>query len=288
MINMGDNIYECERCHYHSPDYSHFTRHLKRKVPCDATYSDKPLDIILKNLEEQKCSKKNYKCTVCDKAFSHVKSLCRHISEQHAQNITNNTSQSHNDNSINQSYNTTNNNTTNNNTTNNITNNYNINPVINIEIKPFGEESLEHVLENKGFLTNCLSSVIRQGVVDLFKEIYMNDSVQENQNIQFKRVREPPLVNVFLKKDNGTADWKETEAHPIIEKIVTKCVGILIDHKNFLVDNIETLNMEQVELNVQRQLNLLNIRNKKKGCYVPIRNNILGALKRNDKVNETT
>jgi hypothetical protein len=287
--------YTCERCNYNSDHISNYLRHLQNKSQCEPIHSNKDTKTIYDEFMNNRQSKKPCICDVCDRRFSCNFSLTRHkkTHTNEGTNVINTTSQSHNTSTASShntstehshntehSYNTTNNtnhtnshNTTNNTTNINITN-------LNIELKTFGNERMDYILEDKELLTTSLKSSLQKAIPELFKKIHMNTDVPENQNIKFKRIHPPKMVTVYEENDEGVPHWIDKVAEPVIEAIVKNCVDILFQHDNYIQNNRkEPATDFQRDYEVQRLQKLLDIKNKVRGSeYVPSRDGIFTEL----------
>jgi uncharacterized C2H2 Zn-finger protein len=274
-------VFECPRCKYSTNKKSSIVNHLHKKTPCNPIHSDISIEDILISLNN---IDKPHKCDQCDKSFSHSSSLSRHINTTHV-NITDNSSNHHNTDNNHHNTDSNHHNTTNNITNNNTTNNYTIHPVINIELKPFDNERMDYILEDMELLTKYLKNAIREGLVEMFKKIHLNEEVHENQNIKFKRNSYPSQVKVYKKIDDRI-EWIIEEASPIIERSIKKMVNILMIHNFKLYDGIENPTNDDRELYEERDKNLMDIKCKVRGMFAPIRNNIMQSLRNHANPNE--
>jgi hypothetical protein len=259
-------VFECPRCKYSSNKKCNLINHLKKKLTCEPIHSNISIEDILESLKK---IEKAHVCSQCDKSFSHASSLSRHAQTVH---ITNNAIG-----------NSSIGNNSNHNTINNtINNNYTINPVINIELNPWGSERMDYILEDMELLTKCLQNAIREGLLTMFKEIHMNQEILENQNIKFQRENYPKQVKIY-KQDGDKLDWIIEEAGPILESSIKKMVNILMIHNHKLFVGIENPTTDDTELYEYREKNLMDIKSKIRGLFSPIRNNILTTLKEHAK-----
>jgi uncharacterized C2H2 Zn-finger protein len=240
---------------------------------------------ILEELIDEKNSLRAFKCDNCTKSFAQKKNLSKHIKEAHItiNNTTDNsvtTTNSHNstDNSHNHSHND--------NSTHNTTNNYNISPNITIELRPFGKERMDYILENKEVMTKFLMSALTTGLPKMFQDIHMNDNAPENQNVKHKSSKYPSKVNVYMKEEGKEkAEWVAKHTHDIVEMAMRDMVNYLHKHKNDLYSEIENPSRDDEELFFERHEKLCNIRNKeKRGVFAPIRNNIALMLKEQQNI----
>jgi hypothetical protein len=93
-------------------------------------------------------------------------------------------------------------------TTNNVgSNSGTINNVnINIEIKPFGQETTDHI--PKEVAIKCFKRGV-YGLIDMFDMIYFNADVPENHNVKLKSLKNK-LVEVFKDPNWETHDFATT------------------------------------------------------------------------------
>jgi uncharacterized C2H2 Zn-finger protein len=80
-------LLECPRCHYSTDKKSNYIKHLKKQKECVPTFSNKPSEHILEDFIEEKDALRAFKCTNCDKSFSHNRSLQAHTKEAHPDTI---------------------------------------------------------------------------------------------------------------------------------------------------------------------------------------------------------
>jgi hypothetical protein len=279
-------LHECPRCHYSSDKKSNYINHLNKKNKCPTTFSDKSIEELIGEL---KVYDRTHTCEHCDKSFSFSSGLSRHMKEAHI-TITNTT-----DNSVTNAHNTTDNSTHTDNSHNHshnidnsvhTTNNYNISPNITIELRPFGKERLDYLLENQELMTKFLKSALTTGLPKMFQDIHMNDNVPENQNVKHKSSKYPAKVNVYMKEEGmDKAEWVAKHTHDIVEMAIRDMTNYLQKHKNDLYNEIENPTRDDEELFFERQEKLCNIRNKeKRGVFAPIRNNIALMLKEQQNI----
>lgn len=201
-------IHECPRCGYSTDVKSNFIKHLvKRQTPCPSTKADVSLDDLIIEYTEQIA--KVYNCQSCEKGFTsrsglayHKKHHCNSESQRLAniettlnkladqiaeqkQGICNN-------------YMTTNNIGTNYGTVNNVN--------INIHMKPFGEETIDHI--SKEDAMKCFKRGVH-GLIDMLDMIYFNAEVPENHNVKLKSLKNK-LVEVFKDSNWETRDFTAT------------------------------------------------------------------------------
>ena len=205
-------MHECPRCGYATDVKSNFIKHLvQRRSPCPGTKANVSLETVIAEYTQQ--IDKVYKCDACDKKFTsrsglgyHKKHHCNSDSErlaklesvlekvtaQLAEYSTKHTA------NIGNSYITTNHVGSNSGTINNVN--------INIEIKPFGQETTDHI--PKDVAIKCFKRGV-YGLIDMFDMIYFNSQVPENHNVKLKSLKNK-LVEVFKDSNWETHDLATT------------------------------------------------------------------------------
>ena len=280
--------YTCERCHYTSDKKSHLVDHLRRKKQCPNLFSERNTQCILDEIMQPK----KFVCDACNKSFVYSYNLLRHKKDKHETNITNiscnssvenhtnsdNTTQHSHNTNHNQSHNTTNhsNNTTN--TTNNTnTNCHNTNsPVINIQtLNVFGNESIDHVIQDPEFLLKCLKAINLNGIPDLIEKIWLNKDVPENQNLKLQREHHPKVMSVYTDETSDTPIWVNKSANEVLETLISKGHDLLVRHNDQYLTLSVRPSVDEQETFDLRMNRLSNITSKKRGVYIPIRDNIL-------------
>jgi uncharacterized C2H2 Zn-finger protein len=73
-------LHKCPRCHYSTDKRSNYINHLNKKNKCPTTFSDKSIEELIGEL---KVYDKKLKCKYCNKSFSFVSGLSRHIKDAH-------------------------------------------------------------------------------------------------------------------------------------------------------------------------------------------------------------
>jgi uncharacterized C2H2 Zn-finger protein len=285
-------LYECPRCHYSSENKCHYIKHLRKQKECLPTFSDKPSVQILEELIDEKNSLRAFKCDNCTKSFAQKKNLSKHIKDTHITiNNTTNDNSTHTDNhNINNSHHNDNSTVNDNSTHIDNSTHYNISPNITIELRPFGKERMDYILENKEIMTKFLMSALTTGLPKMFQNIHMNDNVPENQNVKHKSSKYPAKVNVYMKEEGmDKAEWVAKHTSDIVEMAMRDMVNYLHKHKNDLYSEIENPSRDDEELFFERHEKLCNIRNKeKRGVFAPIRNNIALILKEQQNITTET
>lgn len=220
---MTDTTFTCERCHYSTHRKCMLRRHLGRKLPCQPTYSDEKLDVLLQKLSDDK----PYKCTVCNKGFttrqgrSQHKKCCKGKAahEPLTQNMDENTDmmklicELRDEMKVLRQQAIEKSSTTNNIQVNHITNNQVINT--------FGREDTSHLTDK--FLNTCLRRTSK-GFVQLLEKLHWDPSVPENANIRISN-RKMPLAEI---QESGK--WRFVPRDKAINQMIDKGQGILSEH----------------------------------------------------------
>jgi hypothetical protein len=209
-----------------------------------------------------------------------------------------NTTQNTNTHSHNTTNNTTNTTTQSHNTTNTTTNSHNQN--INIEtlnvvqLRLFGDEFTSHVENDHEFMTKCLKDVLSQGIPDLVNKIYFNPAVPENRNAKLEREHKPSRVMVFTQEGDENPQWKPKDLNEVVSKMIDKGCTLLVKHNNTLFcvdaqgDFARQLSTDEKELYDFRSDRISSIKNKKRGLYGSIKNNVIIKAKEAKERESTT
>jgi hypothetical protein len=231
--------YICPRCHHSTNHKWNFIKHLNKAKTCDSNYSNIPIEDIMNLLDSPEIkkikehTKNKFVCDVCDKDFTKASNLSRHKKTHiNMENANANTvaTDSNNCNNTSNSHNTT------------TTNSHNINiENLTINLRPFGQERIDHVEEDPEFLLKCLQNISNDGLPDLIKAIFFNNDVPENKNLKLgKTLSMGKTLQVCILKD-GDLKWEHKDADQILDTIIDKGCRILIRHNNTLysIDNID-------------------------------------------------
>lgn len=282
--------YRCERCHKDFNHFSNFVKHLQNKTPCGTLYSMKRREEIYHEVVEKKLNERQIQCPHCEERFTHKSSLYRHQKQFHNSTVDpilngngqNNITTAHNltEAQVNDSQTISSSLThSHNQNTENSYNNINV----TININPFGQERLDHILSDKDFLTNCLKDRLHNSIPEMFSKIYLNDDVPENKNIKYQRERHPRLVKVLKSDDEGEKKWFIETANPIIDTIIEKCVDILIRHNEEIRTPLVVPRTAQEhdtrDTECDRECNLVKTKAKTRGHHAPTRDKIFENLK---------
>lgn len=231
-------VHECPRCGYSTEVKANFIKHLvKRQSPCPSTKADVSLDTLIAEYTGQPA--KMYQCKSCEKSFNSRSGLAYHRT-QHCDNDTQRllnlenafnklaeqlAQHTNNRNDAGTSYVMTNNVGTNNGTINNVN--------INIEIKPFGQETTNHI--SKELAIKCFKKGM-YGLIDMLDMIYFNTDIPENHNVKMKSLKNK-LVEVFKDPNWETRDLATT---------VNRMISVSRSHVMKEVDYIEVAKSEEL------------------------------------------
>ena len=276
-----ENKFFCERCYYESNHRNNFMKHLTRVVPCEPRYSQRSIQDIIDKIKtsERGVLQRTFYCNMCDKAFTKGSSLSRHKKEhkniqaeipkldnQHPETNVSNIVQENQNCPI----------TTNTNS-NNTTNNYNIQN-LTINVLPFGEETTAHVEKDPELITKCLKSLSTDGITKIVEEIFFNETEQQNNNVKMGRERSPATFQVCVLQEDGTLNWKHKPRNEILDAMIDKGCSVLVQY-NDLLCRIDTLTQEEIEIVKARKDKFEAITNKKRGVYIPIRDDVYCTVK---------
>jgi transposase-like protein len=205
--NYLENLqqYICPRCHYEcgNKNQSHFKRHLERRNACAPIFSSISPENILSDLYNIMDKARQYKCSHCDKAFAHQRSLTFHIKQAHSnqENACSNAE------------------------TNVTAHNRKFQDVVKetpfIELNSFGQEDISYIYHNQKDIINSLNDNVLLCITDIVREIYIK--IPKNTIIKFQREHYPALLQVY---ENN--EWIAKDAYIVVQAILNKIVDILL------------------------------------------------------------
>lgn len=196
--------FTCDRCTAVFSRKAHLVRHLQRKTPCNPTASDVDVDILLSNHAKPLG---NFICEHCNKSFTQNCNRYRHqkICQQKHTNV----QQQNTKTPTSTTY--VNNNIVNNNIFNNTLN-------IIINIKSFGEESLDHITNE--FIEKCMRSKF-EGLKELVQQIHFSSEAPDNRNVRLKS-----LKNNLLEVVEGNR-WVIKDKNDVVDRMIHKSSNII-------------------------------------------------------------
>lgn len=205
-------LYTCERCGYQSNFKANFLRHLKHnKQPCKPHLNDVSItELLAKYTSDNTTTQPCLTCQFCNTVFHNTANKSRHMKTCKSKHLSN-TPQT--------PTHTTQINSNNSNTVNTVNNNYQQN--ITINIKNFGCENINHILENKDFLNSCLSL---RNITYLIESIHCDPLHQENHNVRIKSTKQE-IMETFV---NGK--WILTDQDDTLDELVKKGYRVLKSH----------------------------------------------------------
>ena len=219
--------YSCGRCGFATEHLGKFRAHCQRSTLCPATQADIPIDY---EAFVQACRPKTgHTCSVCSKDFATCQSLCVHkkkcveraaaLAASNASVATNTASPSsvgdHN----------TINNTMDNSVDNSVHNHNHItNVTINLPTNNFGEETIQHILQDLPFLTQCTRNAVKNGILNLVRKIHFDHEHPENQTARLKSIKR----NLLEVINNGA--WAVVDKNDTLDTMLRKAYKILGAH----------------------------------------------------------
>lgn len=217
-------MHKCKRCGSEFARKQTLLTHLQRVRPCQSVVEDIPLYILIDELKKPKITD-GYQCEYCLAFFKQSqgkyqhKKLCKkrpldvmNTLIHQVQVLTKELEDLKSDKRIVNTM-TTNNNTTNN--TNNIQNN------ITINIKSFGRENMQHILDNKQYLTAVCA---RKDIVDLIENIHFDKEYPENHNVRLRSLKND-LMETFV-----DGKWLITDKEDTLDQLIEKGYNVLDIH----------------------------------------------------------
>jgi hypothetical protein len=212
--------YICKRCHYSTTQKGHLFRHLLKDRQCPCTYDETSTEDLITELDMKKYNNENkcHACELCNAKFTHINNLKRHTKKSHPANneasTSNNVSGTGNNNI----------NIQGNNNTANITNN------VTIQLREFGNENIDHILNNFQFMYDCFYA---RDIVRLIEYMYADPAHPENQNVRLQNQRHK-LMEKFLNES-----WKTQDMDDMLQQLVNRGFGILSKHKRDNEDDLK-------------------------------------------------
>lgn len=255
--------HRCERCGYETPVKDTLIRHLKRVKPCQALFCNKSqeelVDALIKKYDVAAPT-----CKWCNKQFTHKSNLyahykvCKTVNCSETHDNTNveippsmNTileqmkkqieSQQHKISQLEEEirtkplqptiiYNTNIQNLQQNNT-------------LNINLKSYGKESLEHI--SNEMLTEFLKN---RDILELVKTIHFNPEVPENHNVKRITTSKDYYKNQFLATYGEDGTWVHTAKDHVLKGVINKGLNMMSSYFKDIT-NKENITEESVDFN---------------------------------------
>lgn len=266
--------FKCERCGYVTTIKCNFISHLQRKVQCEPVFSNKSLSSILAQYTDKKSE---FKCDYCGKAFATASNKVRHEKNSCKGMLTVITDKNKNLSGegeitrvlqkLEEVQNELQNIKQASSRPNIIINNN------NITLNAFEFENVDHIKNNKLFLTRCL---MYRNMTGLLEKVYCDSSHPENHCVKVPNKKQP-----YIQYYDGE-HWRYEQKDDVLDKMVNNGKNILDEHfvyneeeiKQFVgqlfdqivswIDDIKYNNKTIIELKEKAYLMLLSHRNKHK------------------------
>ena len=206
--------FECDRCGYTTNSKQHLQRHLTRKTPCKPTNSDISPSVLVERFETNHVLQKEFECVCCQRRFTTSWTLSRHEKSCNKKKG---------DDSeqlkllrlIAESMNAIVSKDTQVITNNNIT---------NIQINGFGSEQLDYVVNDRKFMTDCVTKR-ESGIPMILERIHFHSKVMCNQNIRYD------LKHKLLQIHDGH-QWKYHSKGRTLKEMIVNASELYKDHFN--------------------------------------------------------
>ena len=215
----------CQRCGYNTTILCNIKSHFNRKITCnDILQCDKNPKQLLDELELSLSEhKKEYKfiCEYCQLTFKTSQGKYQHKQHCKKKVISNDKDKLIEDlkEQLKNIASTSSGNTTYNITQNNITQNIFV-------INNFGNENIDHIINDKELLTKCMSELDSSAIENVVRKVYYDDNYPENHTIFCKNIR----LNQVMVRENG--NWISKTFRETIPKMIHKSYIILNNHIN--------------------------------------------------------
>jgi len=232
--------FTCQRCGYETPTRCNIVRHLKSKTPCEAINNNIERDVLITQLSDKEYKTERTECPFCKKTVSKYKlsrhtAVCKSNTSQSMVQVPIETLENLQA-QINElrgelkkqkesSQASTSTSVVNTNSHNNTT----INNTYNIQLNNFGNENMSCITPE--LLTYCLTNP-KKGMSSLIETIHYNKDYPENHNLRCKSLKN----NIFEKCID--AQWTLCDASNTLDELIKKGYRILEAHfaETFLSD----------------------------------------------------
>lgn len=257
-----DTQYMCPRCHYKVNDKSKYIRHLDRSEPCPPVFSNEPPSNIKDKLIEAYLNSKPFVCEHCSTRFRYKRNHETHLRNLHPDKV--------------------------NNSVNKVANEYYENPdevqqiigfteinkidtpTLPDTVYTFGNETIDHVINDTAFMEQCLTSVLTTGIPNMIVKIHFDHAYHENTNIKLKRIKHPASLLMYKEVD-GNSKWMEGSADMLLKEVIIHYCGLLAQ----INVNMKEAGLVDTYTFQSRTANIDNVKNGKRGIYPAIKNEIL-------------
>lgn len=255
----------CRRCGYSTERQDNFMNHLKRVRPCPPLLSSITGEQQIQDIREASRGPIVYRCDHCDKPYNSRQGKYLHKrkctvrrdsnpneEEKEPQTSSSSTSPiftATNHGSINATVNSNNNNTTT--TTNNTTNH------IVIQLRPFGEENIDYLLEGENPMIRDILNDRNAFMQNLVKAIHFNEAHPENMNVYITYLRGKHII---------TYDGKLFEANlrdPMLDKMWKgkskllrdniENIGVSSETMKYILDKLEVLSVDKEKQDILKE-----------------------------------
>jgi hypothetical protein len=218
-----DASYCCKRCGYHTDRKSNYRHHLTRKVPCKVIHENVDVAALLEELEHGLCKKPSsprsqFVCSTCSATYTSRQGLHKH-SKVHTQDqsdriaalehlVTNLITKYEHHGTDQQT----------------VINNIQNIQVVNVNIPSnFGQESIDHIMSDKPFLTDCVLR-LGTGIANLIQRIHFDEAHPMNHNIRNPKKKQKTIE---LMKDG---QWQLCDQSSFLKDAINKGYRILYSH----------------------------------------------------------
>jgi hypothetical protein len=212
-------IYTCPRCSYETAQLGNLKTHLQRKTACKALNCDTDPGTILEQLLQSRLNK-IIRCELCSKEFKnhqgkyqHKKRCGKMVSQELVESLQNDMKRLQ--------YQVSHQQTQQNTVVNNVQHNNIQN--ITINFRSFGQENINHIEQDKGFLTTCL---LQRDIKTLIESIHCDKSYPENHNVRIKSIKYD-LMETYI-----DGKWIVTDKEEALDELINKGYRVLRYHSH--------------------------------------------------------
>ncbi len=286
MIGM----HRCMRCGYEATTRQNLMKHITKESVCNNILDDITKEDMMAQLTMAAQSRYStvacHECTWCQRRYRHMPSLYRHkhtcparpdtaaadegvrsATQSDIHNTDNNGAtvtgqQTAGDHSTNNVTTTDDHSTTTNNNNNSSTNDQSTN--IHVTINHYGNESIDHILENHDFMKRCAKSMLYQGIPNLLQKIHFDDEHPENQNVKLRSIKRD-LMEIFSEDR-----WKVVPGTQTTEQLIHKGCRLLGDFYDTIM-RLDIVDDETAEREDEYQRTMMKVTGKQGNDYYRLR-----------------